>query len=155
MTLAVTNCSLWDMCVTWLIHMCDMTHSHVWTTHSWLSRTAHYETWLPCKNAYISGFLHGIYMYICIYAYIAGELSSYVYMPCKNACIWGFIHGIYTYAYMYICIYVYMHIYDVSLSSYVYMPCKKCLHMRILTRHIYICIYVYMLITSSYCHWLS
>ena len=142
------------ICVTCLIHVCTMGHSHVWQTHSSVQRGAftcvtcldithvwhvsisHIDicwTWLfyMCDVAYSYKALDGtVWVYACIYVCI------YLYM---NICIY-----VYMYIYIRVCIYIYVYIY-VYIMSFT---------SDLLASYAHICIYIHMYaINVHMCVW--
>jgi len=96
----MTPSHVWNdsfICVTWLIHICDMTHSYVWLTHSYVWRDSFIRvTWL---------------IHICDVASI--HMCDSTYTSVRH--LWSISHirthkHIHTHTHTHIYIYKYRHI---------------------------------------------
>jgi len=137
------------ICVTWLIHMCDMTHSYVrhdsfisatWLihmcdiTHLYMWHYSHARTLLLSEpNALgISVFVHvcGVNTFMCIgniWHVCWHTLNSACWVnPIHEVCVWLHVsENIYVHRYkciyMHMCVYMYMHIHlCIHIQSYMY-----------------------------------
>jgi len=123
-----------SICVTWLISMCDMTHSYVtWLIHMCGTEPAVYR-------AHRLGIVCGTWL-----IHLVDMTHSYVWhdsfikqgRPCTVHIIWESQHGcpvcqlsdyrctyihiyIYIYVFMYVCIYIHIH-------TYIYMYMNRCI----------------------------
>ena len=140
---SLTDCV--DM--TWLIHVCDMTHSyescHTWITYIWtlqelLEQAALQTVMQALLHANVTRY---IYMYIYTYLYMYTHTHKHIFLhvyiffdipSCKRCCMQmrlGTTKYIYIYAYAYVYIYIYIYM-------YIYI----CAHVHIC---IYLCVYMY------------
>jgi len=114
---------IYVICVTWLVHMCDVTRLIVWHESSvcvWLYVPYFMYTYITRPVLYvlysmnISGWLPRllyISIYVCLYISISTSICIYIYIYIY---IYMYIYPylyLYVYVYIYICIYIYIYIY--------------------------------------------
>jgi len=136
------------ICVTWLIHMCDMTHSYVWhdsficvTCVTWLihvCKTRLIQMWCVCACVRVCA---GVCMCVCM---------------CMCACAHGFMCMcvcIYEYVYVRVCMYTWiLHMWDMTL-------CHMCCYVLVgslggacgcVWVYMNMCMYMYVCIHESF-----
>ena len=121
------------VCVIWLIHTCDMTHSYLWYD-SFISlmfgmRTSGPSCWRGCslRLGWACSFWHKGEIFMQVYTYIYASdvfmyilefvyIDMYIYI-CIHIYIYIHIY-VYTYVYTYILVYIYICLWRISPTWY-------------------------------------
>jgi len=98
-------------CWTWLIHMCDITHSYVWhdaficlTWHIRICDMTHLYMW------------HGAFIFATWLNHMCDMTHSYMWYIHVRVCIYIHVHTFTSRVHMHACIYLYIHLYTHTLT---------------------------------------
>ena len=126
---------VWDVCVTWLIHMCDMTHSSVWhdsltfwarcisscpksqwvMSHIWMSHVTHMNE--SCHTyEWVMSHIHLTHTYMYVH-----EIHAYMYISMHTFTREWDWNKVYEYVYEYTYIYSHMNETRRSLCTLMYI----------------------------------